>query len=100
MITILSGVGLLLAALAGFSLFSLKMPKGQLAMSGMTVAFDSADARHGNNEWYADCRMEDEACAARRGHELVRVSPVRVEGNLIIVRPAGEEDLTNHPSGE
>ena len=38
MITILSGVGLLLAALAGFSLFSLKMPKGQLAMSGMANA--------------------------------------------------------------
>ena len=36
--TILSGVGLLLVALAGFSLFSLKMPKGQLAMSGMANA--------------------------------------------------------------
>ncbi|WP_295636194.1 MiaB/RimO family radical SAM methylthiotransferase [uncultured Mailhella sp.] len=77
-----------------------KFLQAQLAMPGMTVAFDSADARHGNNEWYADCRMEDESCAARRGHELVRVSPVRVEGNLIIVRPAGGEDLTNHPPGE
>ena len=38
MMTILSGVGLLLVALAGFSLFSLKMPKGQLAMSGMANA--------------------------------------------------------------
>ena len=72
----------------------------QLDMACMHVAFDSADARHGNNEWYADCRMEEEACAARRGHELVRALPVRVEGNMIIVRPAGEEDLTNHPSGE
>ena len=38
MLTILSGVGLLLITLAGFSLFSLKMPKGQLAMSGMANA--------------------------------------------------------------
>ena len=38
MMTILSGVGLLLVALAGFSMFSLKMPKGQLAMSGMANA--------------------------------------------------------------
>ena len=72
----------------------------QLSLPEMTVAFDSADARHGNNEWYADCRMEDDVCAVRRDHELVRVVPRRVEGNLIIVRPAGEEDLTNHSSGE
>lgn len=38
MLTILSGIGLLLVTLAGFSLFSLKMPKGQLAMSGMANA--------------------------------------------------------------
>ena len=38
MLTIVSGVGLLLITLAGFSLFSLKMPKGQLAMSGMANA--------------------------------------------------------------
>lgn len=38
MFTILSGIGLLLATLAGFSLFSLKMPKGQAAMSGMANA--------------------------------------------------------------
>lgn len=38
MMTILSGIGLLLVTLAGFSLFSLKMPKGQLAMSGMANA--------------------------------------------------------------
>lgn len=38
MMTIVSGVGLLLLTLAGFSLFSLKMPKGQLAMSGMANA--------------------------------------------------------------
>ena len=36
--TILSGVGLLLVTLAGFSLFSMKMPKGSLAMSGMANA--------------------------------------------------------------
>lgn len=36
--TILSGVGLLLATLAGFSLFSMKMPKGQEAMGGMANA--------------------------------------------------------------
>lgn len=38
MVTILSGIGLLLATLAGFSLFSMKMPKGQAAMSGMANA--------------------------------------------------------------
>uniref|UniRef100_UPI00190EBCAE PTS sugar transporter subunit IIC n=1 Tax=Hespellia stercorisuis TaxID=180311 RepID=UPI00190EBCAE len=36
--TILSGVGLLLLTLAAFSIFSLKMPKGQDAMSGMANA--------------------------------------------------------------
>lgn len=72
----------------------------QLAQPVMRVAFDSADARHGNNEWYADCRMEDDVAACRGDHELVCAQPVRVEGNLIIVRPAGEETLTTHPSGE
>ena len=38
MMTIISGIGLLLLTLAVFSLFSLKMPKGQLAMSGMANA--------------------------------------------------------------
>ena len=38
MVTILSGIGLLLVTLAAFSLFSLKMPKGQLAMAGMAYA--------------------------------------------------------------
>lgn len=38
MLTIISGIGLLLLTLAAFSLFSLKMPKGQLAMSGMANA--------------------------------------------------------------
>lgn len=38
MVTILSGIGLLLVTLAAFSLFSLKFPKGQLAMSGMANA--------------------------------------------------------------
>lgn len=38
MMTIISGVGILLITLAGFSLFSLKMPKGQKAMSGMANA--------------------------------------------------------------
>lgn len=38
MLTIISGIGLLLLTLGGFSLFSLKMPKGQAAMSGMANA--------------------------------------------------------------
>lgn len=38
MLTILSGVGLLVVTLAVFSLFSLKMPKGSLAMEGMANA--------------------------------------------------------------
>ena len=36
--TILMGVGLLLLTLAGFSLFSMKAPKGSLAMSGLANA--------------------------------------------------------------
>lgn len=38
MLTILSGVGLLVVTLAVFSLFSLKIPKGSLAMEGMANA--------------------------------------------------------------
>lgn len=38
MMTIISGIGLLLITLALFSLFSMKMPKGSLAMSGMANA--------------------------------------------------------------
>lgn len=38
MMTVISGIGLLLLTLGGFSLFSLKMPKGSLAMSGMANA--------------------------------------------------------------
>ena len=38
MVTILSGMGLLLLTLAAFSLFSMKMPKGSEAMSGMANA--------------------------------------------------------------
>lgn len=38
MLTILSGVGLLLVTLAAFSLFSMKLPKGSQAMSGMANA--------------------------------------------------------------
>lgn len=38
MMTIISGVGLLLLTLGAFSLFSMKAPKGSLAMSGMANA--------------------------------------------------------------
>ena len=38
MMTIISGVGLLLLTLAVFSIFSLKFPKGSQAMSGMANA--------------------------------------------------------------
>lgn len=38
MLTIISGVGLLLVTLAGFSLFSMKAPKGSEPMSGMANA--------------------------------------------------------------
>lgn len=38
MSVIVSGIGLLLLTLAGFSFFSLKMPKGSIAMSGMANA--------------------------------------------------------------
>lgn len=36
--TLITGIGLLLAVLAGFSLFSMKAPKGSVAMSGMADA--------------------------------------------------------------
>ncbi len=73
--------------------------QAQLAQPLMKVAFDSADARHGNNEWYADCRMEDDG-QVRRDHELVDGVPVRVEGNLIMVRPIGEASPSKHTAGE
>ena len=38
MTTILLGMGLLLLTLAGFSLFSMKAPKGSQAMSGLANA--------------------------------------------------------------
>ena len=64
----------------------------------MKVAFDNTDARHGNNEWYADCRMEEGGGSpCGRGHELVEARPLRVEGNMLIVRPLGEEDTSQHP---
>ncbi|WP_294557404.1 MiaB/RimO family radical SAM methylthiotransferase [uncultured Mailhella sp.] len=70
----------------------------QLAVPSMKVAFDNTDARHGNNEWYADCRMENASCAPCGGdHELVEAKPLRVEGNMLIVRPLGEEDTSQHP---
>ncbi len=80
----------------------------QLGLPSMLVAFDSLDARHGNNEWYADCRMEEGAGACRAGHELVKAAPVRVEGRLLIVRPFAEHEpgrepqeiFLNHPAGE
>jgi len=59
----------------------------QLTIPVMYAAFDSTDARHGNNEWFVDCRME-EGFGLFEGHELVRVRPVRVEKNMLIVRPA------------
>ena len=71
----------------------------QLEQPSMLVAFDGTDARHGNNEWYADCRME-EGFPCRTGHELVRAVPVRVEGNMLMVRPSGEEEPLKHPAGE
>lgn len=59
MVTVLSGVALLVATLAVFSLFSLKMPKGSLAMSGMAdaaVATFLVEAIHsyisGDLVWY------------------------------------------------
>jgi MiaB/RimO family radical SAM methylthiotransferase len=58
----------------------------QLSIPVMQIAFDGEDARHGNNEWYADCRLEDPKTFCRKGHELVRAVPVRVDGNMLIVR--------------
>ena len=68
----------------------------QLGLPSMHVAFDSADARHGNNEFFVDCRMEslealghsDFRCQMQ-GHELINVKPLRIEKNLLIVRPFG-----------
>ena len=70
----------------------------QMGLPEMWAAFDSADARHGNNEYFVDCRLErpdsPEALAHSAsfplagGHELIKVKPLRIDGNLLIVRPA------------
>ena len=68
----------------------------QLGLPSMHVAFDSADARHGNNEFFVDCRMESPEALGHsdfqcqmQGHELINVKPLRIEKNLLIVRPFG-----------
>ncbi|HJD97717.1 MAG TPA: hypothetical protein K8W16_08750, partial [Mailhella massiliensis] len=71
--------------------------RSQLAMPSMKVAFDNTDARHGNNEWYADCRMEESTGFPCGGHELVAARPLRVEGNMLIVRPVGGDETSQHP---
>ena len=67
----------------------------QMGLPEMWAAFDSADARHGNNEYFVDCRMEfpetlgeNASATAPLGHELIKVKPLRIEKNLLIVRPA------------
>lgn len=59
--------------------------QAQLRLPHMAVAFDGGGARHGNNEWYVDCRLE--TGAADFGHELVDCAPVRVEDRTLVVRP-------------
>jgi hypothetical protein len=59
----------------------------QLSLPSMLAAFDSADARHGNNEFFVDCRME-EGFGPFPGHELIKVEPLRIDKNMLIVRPA------------
>ncbi|MCQ2444098.1 MAG: MiaB/RimO family radical SAM methylthiotransferase [Mailhella sp.] len=61
----------------------------QLKMSSMSVAFDGADGRHGNNEMYADCRLEPDGGGPLQGHELVCAVPLRIENGLIVVRRKG-----------
>ncbi len=65
--------------------------QAQLEEPFMRVAFDGQNARHGNNEWYADCRMDDDM-PFEGSRELIETVPVRVEGNLIIVRRAGNNE--------
>ena len=67
----------------------------QMGLPEMWAAFDSADARHGNNEYFVDCRMEFPESLGEmaipfmpQGHELIKVKPLRIEKNLLIVRPA------------
>ena len=70
----------------------------QIGLPEMWAAFDSADARHGNNEYFVDCRLErpeapealeeNASAFAAQGHELIKVKPLRIEKNLLIVRPA------------
>ena len=81
---------------------------GQLRQPSMMVAFDDRGARHGNNEWYVDCRLE-EGFTPCPGHELVRAVPLRVEGRMLVVRPQnfgeGEAEAflqqdRKHSSGE
>lgn len=57
----------------------------QLEQTVMRVAFDGGEGRHGNNEWYADCRLE-QGTAQGFGRELAPCAPLRVEGKTLVVR--------------
>ncbi len=60
----------------------------QSKMPGMKVAFDTNTAFHGVNEWYASCRIADDASLpVPQGHELADCVPVGIDGGMLLVSP-------------
>lgn len=96
MLTILSGVGLLVATLAVFSLFSLKMPKGSLAMEGMAnaaVATFLVEAIHkyitGDLLGFEFLRQVGEASGSMGGVATAILVPIAMGVNPIYAVVAG-----------
>ena len=96
MLTILSGVGLLVATLAVFSLFSLKMPKGSLAMEGMAnaaVATFLVEAIHkyitGDLLGFEFLRQVGEASGSMGGVAAAILVPIAMGVNPIYAVVAG-----------
>lgn len=94
--TILSGVGLLVATLAVFSLFSLKMPKGSLAMEGMAnaaVATFLVEAIHkyitGDLLGFEFLRQVGEASGSMGGVAAAILVPIAMGVNPIYAVVAG-----------
>jgi len=55
-----------------------------LTLPALRLHLDGLRARKGVDEHYAPCRLSRE----QRGHELLTVRPVRVEGGELLVEPA------------
>lgn len=96
MMTILLGVGLLLVTLACFSLFSLKFPKGQAAMSGMAnaaIASFLVEAIHryisGDLFGFSFFREVGETSGSMGGVAAAILVPISMGSNPILAVVAG-----------